>query len=114
MKLQLGDASCHLNWTMDGSYFVSCLGVYQEEQRRKGHAKKLIRAVRKWADRNNKIVHLTARPYSHSPIRGGNLPDLEALVNFYSKMGFKPLEKTKSNLVSRYQEMVYYPKGLKQ
>lgn len=114
MKLKLGDASCHMNWVMDGSYFITSLGVYQEEQRRKGHAKKLIRAVRKWADRNNKIVRLTASPYSHHPIRGGNLPDLEALVKFYTKMGFKPFGKVESNVVQRYQNMVYYPKGLKQ
>lgn len=57
------------------------------QYRKQGAAKRLLRVVRKYAERKGMIVELGVGPFADAPM------SFEQLSEFYSSMGYKHLDK---------------------
>lgn len=84
MKVVLGGCSC---WFSNGGgvKFVSCLQT-EKEFKRQGHAKALLKIIRRYAKRRKVVVQLNCAPYGHTT--GGCLSFNDTL-KMYEKTGFK-------------------------
>lgn len=80
-ELRLGSASCLLSGRGPNRY-IYCL-LTRPNARKQGHAKRLLRAIRKWSERTGTTVGLHIGPFSDRPM------DRDQLLKFYSQMGFK-------------------------
>lgn len=88
MHITLGGSSCFLSkshCTIENTFLL--LGLYTSEQERcKGSAKRLLRAIKKWAIRKNVSVLLYVGSFMDRPMDNG------MLFKMYSKMGFVPFK----------------------
>ena len=84
-----------------GEKKASLFSLHTEKMHRgKGAAKRVLRAVRKWADRHGMPVYLNVGPFRDKPMSEGQL------ISFYITMGWRLLE-------SGSYVMVYKPRGRK-
>lgn len=83
-------SGCHFSLRVweDGATFYSL--HTDKTMRGKGLAKKVVRAVRKWADRKNCPVVLWVGPFLDKPMSA------EQLEAFYSKMGFRVFQRDRN------------------
>lgn len=82
IRLLLDGSTCVLSPYDDNSVILTWLFT-QPAKRRTGSAKRLLRAVRKWAQRKGKSVVLFAAPYGDAPL------SQEGLQRFYERMGYR-------------------------
>lgn len=101
MKVKLGESSCYLDKNKDG-FFVSRFQT-EEKFKRQGHAKSLLKLLRKFAKRQRVIIALNCAPYGFTT--NGCLT-FEETKSMYEKAGFKVASGSKS-----YME--YTPKSLR-
>lgn len=86
VAIRLGGAECFL--AVDAMHNRASIYSLRTDlnHRNQGHAKRLVRAIRKWSDRNGIIVSLGVGPFGDTPM------DAEQLITFYGKMGFKSMK----------------------
>lgn len=104
MHVRYEGASCSLD-VYKGEGQIFSLGT-KAECRRKGHAKKLLRIIRKYADKHNMSIELGAAAYHFWPHEGEILEQRE-LILFYMKNGFKLIQ----GHIGGTARMRYEPKG---
>ena len=100
MHLCLDGAQCNLVEDRNG-YFIYSLGT-RPEYRRKGAAKRLLRAIRKFADRNNVCIGLHVDASDPWLYKKPPLDNEDLITKLYGRMGFK---------VTEGHRMEYKPKG---
>lgn len=85
MDIYLHGASCRITsyCTLTETVILECLYTHRNH-RGKGASKKLLRAVKKWAQRKRVAILLYIGAFADRPM------DDDQLFRFYSKMGFVP------------------------
>ena len=103
MRVHYEGAFCSFH-IYKGVASVYSLGT-DPKHRRKGHAKKLLRILRKCADRHAVCIELTASAYSYT-YEDSEILDQCKLILFYMKNGFELIEGRSGG----YASMRYTPK----
>ena len=81
-SIRLDDCRCTLSYEDKDTYCL--MALYTEQKSRgQGQAKRLLRAVKKWADRKKKRVILFVGRFDDTG------PDNSVLQSFYERMGWR-------------------------